>query len=208
MLEEVLTTSDYYKRASNLLKRKEVERALTVFLQGVDKGFAKCAYGIVQAVTTQGSPTFTQEEAISIFNESYEKIKALASQGDTEAMVMVAEGIRYAFVDDEDEPYLFWLNKAKEMGNKDAEFILEEIDKLYEPITITITDDFGNSTTAELSPDETADVLHAEPDNILLEDYGIADILREEKRRAQILMSDPNYDPEKPIGANRKLLKY
>ena len=115
----------YYQRAKFCVENKDVEGALDCFVAGLERGHIKCAYGIVHAVTTYGSPTMTDEEAISIYNASYEKIKLLAEEGDTEAMVMVADGIRYGFVEDDDEPYSYWLEKAAEGGCREALVLLE-----------------------------------------------------------------------------------
>lgn len=74
-----------------------------------------------------GSVTMTLYEAETIFNDNYFEIKALAEDGDAEAMVILAESARYGFSDD-DEPYMFRLTKAAELGCKKAMDIIAEIE--------------------------------------------------------------------------------
>lgn len=119
----------YYSRAQQYIKKRETEEALTILVTGLELGHPKCAYGIVHTVVNFGSYTMSEDEAVSIFRSNYAQIKCLAEEGDTEAMVMVAEGMRYGFVDEDDsEPYIFWLTKAAESGDKDAMALIEELD--------------------------------------------------------------------------------
>ena len=119
------------------IENGEVEEAITTFVKGVDHGYFKCAYGIIHTVMNHRLYTMTDDEAISIFSSAYSDIKLLAQEGDTEAMVMVAEGIRLGFVEDDDESYLFWLTKAAECGDKSAIDILKELDLPYNSWDLT-----------------------------------------------------------------------
>lgn len=105
-----------------------MEDAVTAFIVGVERGFVKCAFGLCKTVISYTVYTVSEEEAISIFTEVYSELKKLA-QGDTEAMVMVAESLRLGFVDDEDEPYLFWLERAASLGNERAYAVLTELEE-------------------------------------------------------------------------------
>ena len=192
----------YYKKASLYIESRDVERAITLFISGLERGCHKCAYGIVRAVTSFGSYTMTDDEAISIFISSYPNIKLLAEEGDTEAMVMVAEGVRYGFVDDE-EPYELWLNKASELGNEDADAILRELglrddwelpDEMYLALDSVL--DFMDDTDrllldyhskAEEELDDSDDhALIAELDDELSEQFGINLILKERQRSYEL----------------------
>ena len=123
----------YYERAQEYVENNDVEKAITTFIAGLDHGCVKCAFGVIHTLMSHRSYTMTEDEAISIFDSSYSDIKRLAEEGDTEAMVMVAEGIRYGFVEDDDEPYLFWLMKAAELGDKSAMSVMEELGMPYDP---------------------------------------------------------------------------
>ena len=195
----MLRIDKYYEKANKLIENDEVEEAITTFIAGLDHGCVKCAYGVIHTVMNHCSYTMTEDEAISIFSSSYSKIKLLAEEGDTEAMVMVAEGIRHGFVDDYDEPYLFWLTKAAELGDKGAIAIIEELDRLDDPwmlpegesfVTAEACEDmdstdmillddrldlevFSNADAAALIAQEY--VLIADPDADILEQYGITD---------------------------------
>lgn len=203
-------TGGYYEKAQNHVKINEVEEAITAFIAGLDRGDAKCAYGLVHTVINRGSYTVTEEEAISMFSSSYPGLRLLAREGDPEAMVMVAEGIRYGFVDEEDEPYLFWLIKAAELGHEGAMAILEELDLSDDPwalpgaaVAVTadalegmdatdrlLLDDLPEPGGVEDMPDVTAipeeHVLLDEPDWCLREQCGIEDHLRDRKRQYEL----------------------
>ena len=68
-----------------------------------------------------------------IFQSAYPGIKALAEGCDTEAMLMVADGIRYGFVDD-DEPYMYWISRASALGNAMAAEAEAEYDREENPL--------------------------------------------------------------------------
>ena len=116
----------YYQKANQYIKNNQIEEALTTFISGVEKGCAKCAFGILQTTITYGSTTMTEEEAISIFRSCFDRIKCLAEMGDDEAMVIVAESIRDGFVEDGNEPALLWLKKAADLGNQAAQKLIAE----------------------------------------------------------------------------------
>ncbi len=126
----------YYKRGNRYIRENRIEEGLTAFVAGIDRGCAKCAYGILYTVFELGSHTLSIDEAIGIFDDFYPTIKRLAIDGDAEAMVMVAQGIRYGFTDDEDEPYMLWLTRAASLGDTDAMFIIREIEMLEERIML------------------------------------------------------------------------
>ena len=182
----------YYRKAEKYIEENDVESALTVFVSGVDHGYEKCAYGLIKTVMTFGSYVFDELEAVSIFKENYQKIKEKAENGDTEAMVMIAEGERLGFIDD-DETYFYWLEKAKSLGNKDADRILLEIEEFEEPIKILVQDEDDYEKFREVSPFGLPDVVRAEPDATMLDDYGISDVLKEEKLRREILEASQEY---------------
>ena len=126
---------------------------MTAFVAGIDRGCAKCAYGILYTVFELGSHTMSMDEAIEIFDDFYPLIKQLAIDGDAEAMVMVAQGIRYGFTDDEDEPYMLWLTRAAALGDTNAMSIIREIEMLEEPIMLPPPPD------TEAEPESTEMVL-------------------------------------------------
>ena len=195
----------YYAKAHRYFLAKRSEEAITTFLAGLDRGHVKCAYGIIRTVMNLGSYTMSYDEAISIFDSSFSSIKLLAEEGDTEAMVIVAEGMRYGFVDCDDEPYFFWLTKAAELGDADAAAILAELDALYSPIALppasSSTDGtasvaltsfggcldltFAEGIEAEDEPVSEC-VLIDEPDWLVYEELGIGDYLREQGRQYEL----------------------
>ena len=206
----MLRIDKYYEKANKLIENDEVEEAITTFIVGLDHGCVKCAYGVIHTVMNHCSYTMTEDEAISIFSSSYAKIKLLAQEGDTEAMVMVAEGIRYGFVDDYDEPYLFWLTRAAELGDKGAMAIIEELDLSDDPwalpgatsfvtaeardsmdstdmillddrLDLEVVDDMEDVTVI---PEEH--VLIDEPDWVMREQYGINDYFKDKKRQYEL----------------------
>lgn len=183
-----------------------IEKAITHLISGLDCGYVKCSFGIAQTVMNYGSYTMTEDEAISMYCSSYSKIRLLAEEGDTEAMVMVAEGIRYGFVEDDNEPYLFWLTKAAELGDEWAIALMQELDLSDDPwalpsATSVVTNEARESMDATdmLLLDDSIDldivddgsdiyavpeehVLVAEPDWVMREQYGINDYFREKER--------------------------
>ena len=111
------------------------EQAITEFLRGADlDADPKCAFAIPYTVLLHGSNTLSMEEAVSIFLPFFDPLLALAKAGDTEAMVMVAEAVRYGFAEDEDTPYLQWLYLARANGNKRAGELLCELDEIANPL--------------------------------------------------------------------------
>ena len=201
----------YYEKAQRYIDAHDVEEAITAFISGLERGDCKCAYGIVRAVMQFGSYTMTDDEAISIFASSYSEIRLLAEEGDTEAMVMVAEGIRYGFVDDDDEePYLFWLFKAAALGDKDALSIIEELDlpsgafalpsaasvvtnEVFESMDeidhlLLDTQTEGDSVEwiEDLMPETEDHVLLDQADWAIREDCGINDYLKTKEREYEL----------------------
>lgn len=117
------------------VRHHDTEEALTVFLCGVEQDAdAKCAFAIPYTILLHGSHTLSMEEAVSIFQPFYPSLLALAQKGDVEAMVMVAEAIRYGFAEDEDTPYLYWLYLARARGNRRAGELLHELDEIAAPV--------------------------------------------------------------------------
>ena len=146
-------------------------------------------------ILNNGSTTVTEDEAISIFQSAYTDIKALAEGGDTEAMLMVAEGIRYGFVD-EDEPYMYWVSRASALGDAKADKLLDEYDReespLYLPSPETMPERYEQDTKDDvlavvpmsekkLNIGEITDecALIADADFLVREELGIDDYLRE-----------------------------
>jgi TPR repeat protein len=166
-------------------------------LEGLDKGEAKCAYGVLDAVINVGSYRISDDEAISIFQAAYPTIKELAEQGDAEAMFIVGEGIRYGVVDD-DEPYMLWLNEASRRGNTDAALELAELDSEECPTSLGSPQDAAQTHLQEersggadiiLIDDKLLSnecTLISDADWLVLDDLGIEDFLAdkmEEKRK-------------------------
>ena len=177
-----------YQKAVNYLNKREIEKALTTFIRGIDRGEAKCAFGVLKIVTDIGTPTFLEQEAVDIFTARYFDILAMAEDGDDEAMVMVAEAIRCGFVDD-DEPYFMWLYRARSLGNADAAAILAEVESAYALDYIGLDDgEFGEQALilgerglvgtedSEGFPSDGGEtVLLADADDLLLDDLGVYD---------------------------------
>ena len=116
------------------IRHQEPEEALTAFLHGVEQDEdPKCAFALPYTVLLHGSNTLSFEEAVSIFLPFFTPLLALAKMGDAEAMVMVAEAVRYGFAEDEDTPYLYWLYLARARGNKRAGELLRELDGIADP---------------------------------------------------------------------------
>lgn len=196
--QEVLKIDTYYRKAIRFIELGDTEEAITAFISGVDHGFVKCAYGLLDTVIRYGSFTVTEDEAISVFESNYPSLRLVAEEGDAEAMVMVAEGIRLGFVDDEDEPYLYWLKRAESLGEPKAYEILDELDESDDPFALPVADpEMGEPTDDsdllllddptdgwdDLSdvPEDVAPL--AEPDWMVNEELGIDYLL---KRRAYL----------------------
>ena len=117
------------------IRHRDIEEALNAFIRGVDDdGDAKCAFAIPYTLMLHGSCTLEMDEGISIFLPHFDNLRALARAGDVEAMVMVAEALRYGFAEDEDTPYLYWLHLARARGNRRAGEILYELDAQANPL--------------------------------------------------------------------------
>lgn len=189
----------YYRKGSMLADKNEVEDAITTFISGLDRGECKCAYGILHAVTHFCSYTMSEEEGISVFRSYYPQIKSLAQAGDAEAMRMVAEGIWLGFVEDEDEPYLFWLEKAASLGNSCAEDLLRELGEADDPFALPdlsecLLEGGADQTDQLLLAQDAEDidlpeehVLLAEPDFVLREQFGINDYLKRKEMRYELM---------------------
>ena len=144
-----------------------------------------------------GSITVTEDEAISIYQSAYPGIKALAEGGDTEAMLMVADGIRYGFVDD-DEPYMYWISRASALGDAEALRAESEYDRAESVICLSSPSSMpegyaqhandealaivpvgeGLPMDSEI-PDECVPI--ADADFLVREELGIDDYLRERR---------------------------
>lgn len=109
--------------------------------------------------------------------------------GDVEAMIMVARGIHFGFVDDDDESCFFWLMKAKALGSKEATDILNELDKLDEPILFTLDEENGDTATTA-SDLLNCGSIRAEPEKTMLDLLGVSDLLREERIKREMIKSD------------------
>ena len=201
----------YYEKAIKCLENDDVESAISTFVSGLDHGYVKCAFGPIQTLMRYCSYTMTDDEAISIYSSFYSRIKLLAEGGDTEAMVMVAEGIRHGFVEDDEAPYFYWLTKAADLGDKGAMAIIEELDMPDNPWQLPRTtpfitteardsmdttdlilfdellysDDVENITEVEPNPEENKSTNEA--DHALFEELGINTYLKEQKRQYELL---------------------
>ena len=141
-----------------------------------------------------------------IFQSAYQDIKALAEGDDTEAMLMVANGIRYGFVDD-DEPYMYWISRASALGNAKAAEAEAEYDReenpLYLPSPETMPERYEQDTKDDVLavvpvsdrilkdceiPDEC--VLIAKADFLVREELGINDYLDEARKKRDKLSAD------------------
>ena len=161
-------------------------------------------------ILNNGSTTVTENEAISFFQSAYPDIKALAEGGDTEAMLMVAEGIRYGFVDD-DEPYMYWVSRAFSLGDAKADKLLDEYGReespLYLPSPETMPERYEEDTEDDVLavvpvsekmlnigeiPDEC--VLIADADFLVREELGIDDYLRERQMEKNSMNVSEWYD--------------
>ena len=191
----------YCIKAKRYIECRSVEAALTTLVAGLDHGEDKCAYYLLRILLEHTTPTFTEDEAISIFKDRYPYIRNLAEDGDAEAMLIVAEAIRYGFAED-DEPYMFWLTRASEQGYDEATLLLcelernEEIDALPPPksdregnipydatLSLVCSAGAGASSTDELASEC---VLIAEPDVTLLEELGILDDLKRREANGRV----------------------
>ena len=141
-----------------------------------------------------------------IFQSAYPGIKALAESDDTEAMLMVADGIRYGFVDD-DEPYMYWINRAAALGNAKAAEAEAEYDREENPLYLPDPANAAERSELHLNdeslavvpvseqilkdceiPDEC--VLIADADFLVREELGIDDYLDEVRKKRDKLSAD------------------
>lgn len=145
-----------------------------------------------------------------IFQSAYPGIKALADGGDTEAMLMVADGIRYGFVDD-DEPYMYWINRAAALGNAKAAEAEADYDREENPLYLPDPANAAERSKMHIN-DESLDVvpvserilkdceipdecvLIAEADYLVREELGINDYLNEARKKRDKLSADGWYD--------------
>ena len=194
----------YYQKAHEYIAAHRTEQALTTFVAGLDHGEHKCAYGIIYIMLQFGTYTMCYDEAISIFCASYPHIRLLAQSGDDEAMYIIAEGIRYGFVDD-DEPYLFWLSKACELGNRHALSVMAELEWLESPGLLPppaeaersiVEVDLNRDVVVSSADVEFVDLpirsectLLADADDFLLEDLGITDMLADIEAEREAMRS-------------------
>ena len=130
-----------------------------------------------------------------IFQSAYPGIKVLAEGCDTEAMLMVADGIRYGFVDD-DEPYMYWISRASALGNAMAAEAEAEYDREENPLYLPDPANAAEKSKMHINdeslavvpvserilkdceiPDEC--VWIAEADYLVREELGIDEYLRE-----------------------------
>ena len=145
-----------------------------------------------------------------IFQSAYPGIKALAEGGDAEAMFMVAEGIRYGFVDD-DEPYMYWISRAAAFGNAKAAEAEADYDREENPLYLPDPANAAERYESHLNdeslavvpvserilndveiPDEC--VLIADADLLVREELGIDDYLDEARKKRDKLSADGGYD--------------
>ncbi len=221
----MLVIDSYYKKATKIIQEackllrdsdrvRGIENAITVFMSGINRGDPKCAYGILDVVMHQGTYTISDNEAASIYRASFPEIKLLAQNGDAEAMVMVAQGLRYGIVQDEEYPYAFWLSEAVRLGNEWATTVIKDIEDGGEPwvlaeSTEAISDNMlkGMDSTDMLLFDYGADlddldihsnelqesVLFSEPDWKFKEQYGINSYIKKKDQEAELNKSGEDY---------------
>jgi hypothetical protein len=162
---------DFYEKAHLLVQKSLFEDAITEFIKGLDRGDVRCAYGLIYVALMIGSHTLSYYEATEIFEQNYDKIRALAENGDSEAMLIVAESARYGFAECE-EPYMFWLMEAAKCGNARAKALICEIEREDD------TPLLGCGLPVALAEGETTDVqLYLEHEDYRLVEYSrIADV--------------------------------
>ena len=185
---------DYYKKAKRQIKMQKIEEAISTLIAGLDRGYVKCAYGLVHTLLHYTSYTFTEDEAIALFNLNYERIKLLAEEGDIEAMLMLADGIEYGLVPDEDEPYGYWRARAVKLGGREAVAQFDTLgdDALPDPDDGQATIQTCDADDESLPSDEQ--VLIAEPDLILREQCGITRYLLAVERSRELQKCSQDYD--------------
>ena len=145
-----------------------------------------------------------------IFQSAYPGIKALADGGDTEAMLMVADGIRYGFVDD-DEPYMYWISRASALGNAMAAEAEAEYDREENPLYLPDPANAAEKSKMHINDESLAVVpvserilkdceipnecvLIAEADFLVREELGIDDYLSERRMEKNPMNVSEWYD--------------
>jgi hypothetical protein len=125
-------------------------------------------------------------------------------------MLMVAEGIRYGFVDD-GEPYMYWINRASTLGNAKAAEVEAEYDReenpLYLPDPVNAPERYERNINDEahsvvpvseriLNDVEIPDgcALIADADFLVREELGINDYLDGARKKRDKLSADGWYD--------------
>ena len=145
-----------------------------------------------------------------IFQSAYPGIKALAEGCDTEAMLMVADGIRYGFVDD-DEPYMYWISRASALGNAMAAEAEAEFDREENPLYLPDPANAAERSKMHINDEPLAVVpvserilkdceipnecvLIAEADFLVREELGIDDYLSERRMEKNPMNVSEWYD--------------
>ena len=145
-----------------------------------------------------------------IFQSAYRGIKALAEGCDTEAMLMVADGIRYGFLDD-DEPYMYWISRASALGNAKAAEAEADYDREENPLYLLDPANAAERSELHLNDESLAVVpvcerilkdceipnecvLIAEADFLVREELGIDDYLRERRMEKNPMNVSEWYD--------------
>ncbi len=194
-----------------LILKRDFEKALTALIIGVERGCAKCAYGVAYLAHMLDSSQMSEDEAQRIFNPFYYQLKAMAEAGDDEASTMVAKSIFLGFVED-DESYFEWLEGPLENNYPPAIELLREIEQSEESILeeTEVYDKHGMPILQEsiigceldLSSDESIDhftdllhkknlgnasALRGEVTKTELEDYNdIVELLEENKKQDEL----------------------
>ena len=125
-------------------------------------------------------------------------------------MLMVADGIRYGFVDD-DEPYMYWISRASALGNAMAAEAEADYDREKNPLYLPDLANAAERSELHINdeslavvpvserilkdseiPDER--ILMAEADNLVQEELGINDYLDEARKKRDKLSADGWYD--------------
>ena len=114
-------------------------------------------------------------------------------------MLMVADGIRYGFVDD-DEPYMYWISRASALGNAMAAEAEADYDREENPLYLPDPANAAERSELHLNdeslaivpvseiPDEC--VLIAGADFLVREELGINDYLDEARKKRDKLSAD------------------
>jgi hypothetical protein len=123
---------------------------------------------------------------------------------------MVADGIRYGFVDD-DEPYMYWISRASTLGDAKAAEAEAEYDEEECPLYLPDPANAAERYESHINDDSLAiipmseklekdsdipdeRVLIAEADFLVREELGINDYLDESRKKREQLSADGWYD--------------